>query len=445
MVARYVKTNTLLPLILGEYANREMVPMKTHKSWIHKLINSEIPDFPDSLGWLERLFLFGFILVFTFVFIQTYPTIFLGFGLGDDFGWELIISFFETLQSDSPNMFYAALLMLAANFIFRLQLFIRGQFAYRSNDPALPIKTIALFMTANGLNIVFVATTVTVLGLLSVWFGYDFKTGFNAVEGLFDLALTYTDQIPTLVKLPILVAFFLTYMIQGFFHYWIHRVCHLNRFLWLTLHRLHHMPVILTPATTNVVITSIPFFLGIVFVKTFLFAAISKLFFEQQLFMEMFFFHLIITFADPYGHQTALFKEGIKSRWISGLCFFSGNGVYHYLHHSRDAEIVTSNKTNQVNIGGGIAYFWDHVFGTFRGLPLSTDPKPEVGLWGNPELHHNPLRLLLSGLLQVIYEVYYNKSLTTKALCVLGSVNYVPPLTRNFNICEQAPMRRSSR
>ena len=412
--------------------------MNNNKNLIYKLFNSEIPDISDSWAWMERLFLAGFILVFTLIFVRTYPTIFLGFGLGDEYNWGLIFSFFEDIKAQSPVLFYASIFMLAANLLFRFQLFVRGQFAYRSNHPELPIKTVALYVIANALNIVFVAVTVLLLGLLGYALGYDFNTGFNAVENLFNLALTCAKQVPTIVELPLVIAFILTYIVQGFFHYWIHRLCHLNRFLWLVLHRFHHMPNVLTPSTTNVVITSVPFFLGIIFVKTFIFAVIAKLFYQQDLFMEMFFFHLIITLADPYGHQSALFKEGIKSRWISALCFFSGNGVYHYLHHSRDKEIVTSNTTNQVNIGGGIAYIWDHVFGTFKGLPSTSEPTPAVGLWGNPDLHHNPIRLLLSGLVQVCYEVYTNKGLKTKLLCIFGSVNYTPPITQHFHISEVA-------
>ncbi|MEH6450515.1 MAG: sterol desaturase family protein [Oleispira sp.] len=418
--------------------------MNNNKNLIYKLFNSEIPDISDSWVWMERLFLAGFILVFTLIFVRTYPTIFLGFGLGDEYDWGLIFSFFEDIKAQSPALFYASIFMLSANLLFRFQLFIRGQFSYRSNHPDLPIKTVALYIIANALNIVFVAVTVLLLGLLSYGLDYDFNSGFNAVENLFNLALTFAKQVPTLVELPLVAAFILTYIIQGFFHYWIHRLCHLNRFLWLVLHRFHHMPTVLTPSTTNVVITSVPFFIGIVFVKTFIFSVIAKLFYEQDLFMEMFFFHLIITFADPYGHQTALFKEGIKSRWISALCFFSGNGVYHYLHHSRDAEIVTSNTTNQVNIGGGIAYIWDHIFGTFKGLPSVADPTPAVGLWGNPTLHHNPIRLLLSGLIQVVYEIYANKGIKSKLLCVFGSVNYTPPISRRFHISEKSSKNDAS-
>lgn len=406
------------------------------RSWLYRLVNTEIPDLPNKIGWAERTFLVGFIILFSFTFVQTYPTVFLGFGLGDEFEWATIFSYFETIHAQSPLLFYFALGALLVNVLFRMQIFLRGQLAYRTNDPALPMKTVALFMATNILNIVFVAGTVSSLGLLFLWMGFDFNLGFKAVENLYLLGSHYANQVPTLWELPLIAAFFLTYMVQGFFHYWIHRLCHLNRFLWLTLHRLHHMPPTLTAATTTVVITSVPFFLGLVLVKTFIFGSISKFFYAEPLFMEMFFFHFIMSFTEPYGHQSALFKEGIKSRWTSKMCFLTTNGVYHYLHHSRDAEIVGSNKTNQVNIGGGIAYFWDHVFGTFKGLPAVKDPKPQVGLWGNPDLHHNPIRLLMSGLVQIVYEVYHNPGFKTKLMCIIGSVRYSPPITRSFHVRE---------
>ncbi|MFD2176414.1 sterol desaturase family protein [Veronia pacifica] len=426
------------PLSASKPAEESSTPKRKKRSWLYLLFNAEIPDLPDSLKFIERISLIGFIVVFTFVMVQTYPGIFLGFGLGDAWEWSLILSFFTDLHDDSPILFWLSLLALGANLANRLQLFLRGQLAYSSNDSALPIKTIVLFMVANSLNVVFVFATVVMIGTIGWWLGFDFQAGFNAVENLIHAAITLADSIPTVIELPLLAAFILTYVAQGFFHYWVHRLCHLNRFMWLTLHRFHHMPDILTPATTNVVITSIPFFIGVVFAKTFLFAAIAKLFYEEHLFMEMFFFHLIITFADPYGHQTALFKEGIRSRWTRVLCFISGNGLYHYLHHSNDEEIVTSNTTNQVNIGGGIAYCWDIVFGTFKELPKPDAPKPDVGLWGKPKLHHNPIRLLLSGILQIMYEVYYNKGWLTKAKCIFGSVNYTPPITRHFHISEES-------
>ena len=96
--------------------------MIKRNSWLHRLLNAEIPDIPDRFGKFERLFLVGFIVMFTFLFIRTYPTIFLGFGLGDEYDWSLILSFFESLESRSPMLFYAGLIMLIANILFRLAL-----------------------------------------------------------------------------------------------------------------------------------------------------------------------------------------------------------------------------------------------------------------------------------------------------------------------------------
>ena len=414
-------------------------------SALGKIVNSEIPDISSRWGWLERLFLSGFIVVFTITFVRAYPGIFLGFGLGDEFSIDMVWSFFEPLKAQNTPLFYAAIALLVFNVLFRMQVFLRGQLAYKVNHPDLPMKTIALFMTANTLNIIFVFVTVVCLGVIAQLAGYDFFLGFNAVENLFQYALYLADQVPTIIELPLLVAFVVTYMVQGFFHYWLHRLCHLNRFLWLTLHRFHHMPATLTTATTTVVITSIPFFLGAVFVKTLIFAVLSKLFFERQLFMEIFFYHLVMWIPEAYSHQTALFKEGAKSRIIRMLSFMASTGIHHYLHHSRDKEIVTSNTTNQVNISGGMFFFWDMVFGTYQPLPKEGAETPKVGLWGNPDLHHNPIRLLLSGLAQIIYELYYNKGLVNKFKVLLGSVNYTPEYSRKFHVSESCERRKEIR
>ena len=410
--------------------------MGSKTSLFHKVFNTEIPDISSRWGRLERALLISFIVVFTVTFVRAYPGIFLGFGFGDEFDWGLIVGFFEQLKEQNTALFYCGLGLLIFNVLFRLRVFLLGQLAYKTNHPDLPIKTILLFLSANSINVVFVSITVVMLGLVGYLLGYEFSMGLSAVQNLFHYALELAEKVPTIVELPLIIAFVLTYMVQGFFHYWIHRLCHLNRFLWLTLHRFHHIPPVLTTATTTVVITSIPFFIGVVFAKSLLFAALSKLFFERQLFMEIFIYHLIMWIPEAYSHQTAMFKEGVKSRWIRVLSFIAGTGVHHYLHHSRDTEIVTSNTTNQVNIGGGMGFFWDIVFGTFKSLPSEKQGTPNVGLWGNPSLHHNPLRLLLSGLMQIIYEVIHNKGIFNKLKCIFGSVNYVPKVTRKYHVVE---------
>lgn len=423
--------------------------MKTLRQLGDWLLNTEIPHIDDKWGRLARPALVLFCIVFALQFVQYYPGIFLGFGLGDEYGFGMILGFFDTLAAQNRWLFYGGLALLAFNVLFRMQVFIRGQLAYSTNDPALPLRSIALIMGTGLVNAGFVVITVLGFGALAVLLGLEFNLGFSAVQLQVQAALDFANRLPTLVELPLWVAFFLVYTLQGFFHYWIHRLCHLNRFLWLVFHRIHHMPPTLTLATTPVVISSVPFFLAMVFVKTFIFAAVSKLFFERPLFMEIFFLHLLMWIGEAYAHQSALYVEGIRKRWVRVLGNLQCGGVYHVLHHSNESHVVTNNKTNQVNIGGGMFFFWDRIFGTYLPVDATATESPRVGLWGNPPLHHNPLRLVLSGLLQVIYELRHNKDWTVRLMCLVGSVNYTPPISRDYHISslatEDAPSPGKSR
>jgi len=400
------------------------------------VLNREIPHIDDKWGGLERVFLVGFIVLFSIAFVQYYPGVFLGFGLGDEYVWDMIVGFYAKLKAENSVLFYSGLGLLIFNVLFRMQVFLRGQLAYKSNAPELPMRSIALMMGTGLVNAVFVFVSVVLLGVSAWLLGFDFDVGFHAVQRQVHAALYVANGLPTLIELPLFMAFVVVYLLQGFVHYWIHRLCHLNRFMWLVLHRIHHMPPTLTLATTPVVISSVPFFIVMVFVKTLIFAAISKLFYARPLFMEIFFYHLVIWIPEAYAHQSALYVEGIRKRWNLFLANMMGGGVYHLLHHSNEEWVVRKNKSNQVNISGGIFFFWDRVFGTY----LPVDPKackaPRVGLWGNPSLHHNPLRLVLSGLLQVIYELRQNKGIKTKVMCLLGSVNYTPPISRDYHVSE---------
>lgn len=405
------------------------------------LLNAEIPDFSPAFvrrwGWLERLGLVGFAIVFPLVFVLNMPGIFLGFGLGDAFPLDMVIGFFRALQADHPILFPAGLALLVFHLGFRMRAFLRGQLHYRTNDPELPARTLLLFILANSLNIVFVALVsalVAILGAMTL--GLDFTQGLLFVDSMKAWAEAKAMQVPTLIHLPSLLALFVVYTLQGFFHYWIHRLCHLNRVLWLVLHRFHHMPPTLTLATTTVVIASVPFFMFIVIPKVYIFAAVSKLFHAEPLYMEIFFMHLIMWIGEPYAHQTALYQEGRRNPWIRWIGQFSSTGIYHYMHHAADDAIVQSNKTNQVNISGGFFFFWDRLFGTYHPL---TDDTPQAGLWQRPALHHNPIRLLLSGLLQVAYELRHNRDWRTRFWCLFGSVSYCPPISRDFHRSEHRP------
>lgn len=404
------------------------------------LLNAQIPDFSERFlarwGWLERLGLIGFAIVFPIVFVVNLPDVFLGFGLGDGFPASMIVGFFDALRAEHPLLFPAAVALLFFHIAFRASVFMRGQLHYRTNDPELPSRTLLLFILANTLNIVFVAVISLLVALIGAqWFGLDFQQALAFVEAMKHWAEQQAMRVPTLIEMPALVAVAVVYTAHGFVHYWVHRTCHLNRTLWLLLHRFHHMPPTLTLATTTVVITSVPLFMFIVIPKIYIFAAVSKLFHAEPLYFEIFFLHLFMWICEPYGHASALYQEGRRRWWIRWISQFASTGIYHYMHHASDNRIVQSNKTNQVNITGGFFFFWDRVFGTYHPL---TEETPKAGLWGRPALHHNPLRLLLSGLLQILFELRHNKGWKTRLLILAGPVSYAPPITRDYHLVEMA-------
>ena len=410
--------------------------LTTMRSFIYRLCNDELPDFQVPQKWriAERSLLVLFNITYSTILITSYPSTFIGFGLGDGFPVDMIVGLFETLRQQNPLLFDITLVVLAFHLVFRLQIMIRGQLSFKTNDPRLPPRTLLLYAMANGLNIVFVLSTALLIGLTAYALGYNFSSIFNVIRDLTQWAHETAMRVPTIVELPLIMAFPLVFIIHGFFHYWVHRLCHINRFLWLTLHRFHHMPDVLTNASTTVVITSIPFFLFLLMPKLFLYAVTSKLFFERPLYLEIFLLNLIIFLPDPYAHQTALYKEAIRSKFIRYFSFFAtSQGVYHYLHHTREPEIIASNKTNQVNIGGGLFHIWDIVFGTFQPLTKVDEKTPRIGLWDNPKLHHNPIRLLLSGVYQLIYELRHNPGLKSKFYIIFGSVDYKPEHTKDFH------------
>jgi len=106
-----------------------------------------------------------------------------------------------------------------------------------------------------------------------------------------------------------------------------------------------------------------------------------------------------------------------------------GNGNYHYMHHSA----LPGHEA--INIAGFGFYFWDRVFGTY------VEPykeKPPVGLTGSPDLHMNPVRLALSGLMQIIYEWRNNRDFKVRLKILFGGSEYVPPVSKDFAVREVA-------
>jgi sterol desaturase/sphingolipid hydroxylase (fatty acid hydroxylase superfamily) len=396
---------------------------------VFAILFAEIPDISERWRIVERISLIGFAIIFPLTFVLLLPGAWLGFGLGDEFTVEQVQAMVSLWYGEYPLLANILLGVLVIHLLFRTWILALGHWRVSHAGSELPLKTLVLFTTANTLNIIFVVVTMALIGAIGVTQGYTFQQGFELVQNLVVWSNQQIEQVPTLVQLPLLVAFILVYQLQGFFHYWIHRLCHHNRVLWLVLHRFHHMPPILVGMTTTVVIASIPAFLVLVVPKVFIFGTISKLFYERPLYAEIFAYHIVMWIPEIFGHQTKMYQDGIRSRFIRWSSYLGGNGVYHYLHHA--SSPYNQNKTNNVNIAGGFLMLWDRLFNTYQPL-VPTAPK--VGLWGNPELTHSPVKLVLSGIMQVLYELWHNQSWRVRWRCIFGHVSYTPPITKDFHV-----------
>ena len=160
---------------------------------------------------------------------------------------------------------------------------------------------------------------------------------------------------------------------------------------------------------------------------------LGKLFAPEPPYYQIILIHLVTYVGEIFGHSPALYEEGIRKRWVRAISLLYGQGVYHVLHHSSavDCELKTSNNT--VNIGPGPFFCWDRLFGTYKPL---TDKLPPLGLHGNPELVHNPLRLLCAGFMQIAWELWHNRGVVTRLKIIFGPASWTPPLSRDFAVRE---------
>ena len=95
------------------------------------------------------------------------------------------------------------------------------------------------------------------------------------------------------------------------------------------------------------------------------------------------------------------------------------------------ARQINKNRGNLINIGGGLCFIWDRVFGTY--VPVSAH-RPRVGLQNmeTDTMTTNPLRLAFAGIAQLIFELQHNRDLKSWLLIVFGPSNYLPPHTKDY-------------
>jgi len=361
---------------------------------------------------------------------------YLGPGLGDAVSFapftEVFHHFYQSADGDwlAPPLFLFAVLTIT-NLLFTAGIIVAGYWLYpRTMGRPFPLTVLFTFMLMNAVCTVGIVTIHILTGVITNLLGYGFVDGLQLFGELCSTLRHWAQGVPTLFELPAWLAFLLVVMIGGFFHYWFHRLAHESRLLWLLFHRPHHMTPELIQPTTQAVFNAFPFFLFAAVPYVLIFAVLGKLISDESILVYLVVFKLASAFSNLFSHQTALY-DWAQQRWfIRILNTITSEGVYHYLHHSCEGGHHVS-RGNLVNIGGGLFFFWDRVFGTYR---PATSHRPEVGLRGikPAEMTGNPLRLAIAGLAQIAYELMHNHSIRSRSAIIFGPSDYIPEFSRDF-------------
>lgn len=361
---------------------------------------------------------------------------YLGPGLGDDLNFQPYLDVFDQFYTNSNgNWFHIPLMLFIGlsiiNVIFTAGIVMAGYFLYpRLLGKPFPVSVLFTYLCLNAICTVGIFSIHVFVGIVAMLLGYDFMVGLNGFTDLLIQLRQWAQQVPTLFELPAWLAFFLISMIGGFFHYWFHRLAHESRLLWLLFHRTHHMTPELIQPSTQAVFNAFPFFLFAAVPYVVIFSVIGKLITSESLVAYFVIYKLFSAFVNLFSHQSALYRWA-QGKWvIRALSTVTSEGVYHYLHHSAEKD-HNAPRGNLINIGGGLFFFWDRVFGTYRAV---SDYKPRVGLQGieAQDMTTNPLRLAFAGIGQLLFELRYCQSLKEGFLIIFGGSDFNPQKSRDY-------------
>ncbi|AXQ30572.1 fatty acid hydroxylase family protein [Solimonas sp. K1W22B-7] len=411
--------------------------MKAASLW-----NGEIPPVSEKYRRAGTAFVVLFALWFALSFLGwAHYVAYLGPGLGDDWSLAPLRQLWRELGQGDAALFgyssaqlgFAALLLL--NLAATAGIIIAGYLRY----PAVfgrpyPLRELVTFFGLNAINALGILLPLALIAAAGWALGFGFTEAFGSFDALLHAMRGLAQRLPTLVDVPGWLAFLLIVNVGGFFHYWAHRLSHESRLFWLLFHRTHHMtPELIQPAT-QAVFFAFPLFLVAAPLYVLVFAAIARLITQDlgTVVACIVVYKLLGAGATTFSHQGALYHVARRSRALRALSLLVSEGPYHTLHHSSEAA-ENGRRGNLVNIGGGMFFLWDRLFGTFRPL---TEHQPQTGLEGRPRLRMNPLRLGLAGCAQILYELRHNPRLADRlrVLC-LGS-DYCPPRTRDYALAD---------
>lgn len=413
---------------------------------INALWRGEIPSFSVKYQWIGTLFMLLFAFGFAFGSLGwAHYVAYLGPGLGDNWTlapmqqlWQQFGAHAEReviLAGFTPHQL-GLLLLITLNVTVTAGIILAGYLCYptRFKRP-YPLHQLFTFFALNSINSVLIALTLASIGVMGWLLGLSFEQAYGAFESVLKWTHAQALSIPTLLDVPAWLAFLLVVNIGGFFHYWAHRLSHESRLFWLLFHRTHHMTPELIQPTAQAVFFAFPLFLVVAIPYVFVFTAIAKLITHDiaTVISFIFLYKMIAAFATTFSHQSALYDFAQGNRWVRWLSVVVSEGPYHYLHHSAEPA-ENSARGNLVNIGGGMGFMWDRIFGTFRPV---TPYRPQVGLHGSPTLYMNPLRLALAGIAQLMYELYHNPGMLNKLRVLCMGSDFTPAHSRDYAIKAQ--------
>ena len=373
---------------------------------------------------------------------------YLGPGLGDHTSLDYVRNELQALKAggnDKAAIALASALLLLL--VYRCCLMLHGYIHYQTINATYPNDSAKegkpqqefpadLFFTLVLFNILMftgIALVYCVFGVIAIAMGFEFDQGYDAAKAVVAYAHQLTDTyVPTLIELPPIISVLLIYSIINFPHYWLHRIAHEYRLPWLLLHRPHHYPSVMIDVVTTNVVVAFPVGFLVMFPYVLFFGAATKLFSAEPLYLEIIIVNIVTQIGAATAHHSALYYLGFKYRLLGFIGYLTGTAQYHYLHHASH-PVYSNHNTNLTNIGAGPFMLWDHVFGTYVKPPVS---RPRIGLTGDPKLHLNALRLLMAGMVQLIYEWKNNRDWATRMKILFGKSDYTPPVSKDFAIHE---------
>lgn len=407
------------------------------KMFLNRLWNAELETIPERY----RPWVSAFVVFFAAMFFIQFPMlwhnlVYLGPGLGDEQSFRVIRELIvDRLSGENAVWGWSIGILLLITLSFRAWVMLGSYFGYeRVFGYKFPMHIIIVMILVNGIGALSIPVILAALGVLLKFFGGSFSDGWLLIQHVVSAAHYWVmAHVPTLVVLNSWIAALLVFQIAGFAHYWLHRMGHQSRALWMLFHRHHHLSPNLSQFSTTAVFFAFPLFIVFVVPYVFLFASITKLFSAEPLYREVFILNTIFMFTEIFGHSDVFYEWAVRKRWLKWPSFAFGGGVYHYLHHSAErSDAIASDhnyKVNMVNVGGGLFFMWDKLFGTYTPL---REKKPIVGLTGQPTLYYNPLRLGLGGFMQLWYELQHNRDWKIRMKILFGSSDYTPPVTHSY-------------